>query len=295
MIYAIKLANRDFSYFTPIRGLPGAMLAIVFRACAILLIDLGFLAYLRHPKEMGCVNWWFGRLWPWLLLVAAIVLRVTTPTEMRSVSLNTTVGMLLGADTMVARLDGEVGDSTTATLPLVAVNGTPTTSVFDGTYTLRNPTVLAAVAAILLVVWLFSLVAFFLLCKREYWPTFWNNETAAEYTKRVKWDGQPNEKLRAMLLVKVHPSLLRLIAPVARIWIHSSWATWTDAPPEWFNDRWKRALPDVVLSHAELTELGGKHRRRSTLAEQLRFQDKEASGARSAVAPAPIDARAALY
>jgi len=118
-------------------------------------------------------------------------------------------------------------------------------------------------------VWLLSLVPFFLLAKREYRPTFWSNETAAEYTKRVKWGGQPDERLRAMLLVKVHPSLLRLIAPEARIWIGKNWARWTKDKPDWFTDRWKRGLPNSVLTPLVRKQLGGENRRRSTLAEQL--------------------------
>ena len=74
---------------------------------------------------------------------------------------------------------------------------------------------LSAVAAVLFVVWLLSLATFFHLAKREYWPSFRSNETAAEYTKRVKWDGQADKQRRATLSVKVHPSLLRLIGPNA--------------------------------------------------------------------------------
>ncbi len=124
---------------------------------------------------------------------------------------------------------------------------------------------LSAVAAVLFLVWLLSLLEFFLLAKREYWPSFWSNGTAAEYTKRVKWDGQPDEQRRAMLLVKVHPSLLRLIAPEARMWIENNSQRWTKDKPDWFTDWWKRALPDLVLSQQALKELGGENRRRTTL------------------------------
>jgi hypothetical protein len=153
--------------------------------------------------------------------------------------------------------------------------------------------VLSAVAALLFVVWLVSLVAFFLLTKREYRPTFWNNETAAEYTKRVKWDGQPDERLRAMLLVKVHPSLLRLIAPEAGIWIGSNWVRWTRDKPDWFTDRWKRGLPDSVLPQQVRRQLGGENRRRSTLAEQLGVADEMHPRAVIMIAPASATAVAA--
>jgi hypothetical protein len=151
----------------------------------------------------------------------------------------------------------------------VAANGTLNATGDYAQSALTDPIVLSAVAAMLFVVWLFSLVTFFLLAKRKYWPSFWSNETAAEYTKRVKWDGQPDERLRAMLLVKVHPSVLRLIAPEARVWIGTNWARWTKDKPDWFTDRWKRGLPDSVLTQQVRMRLGGENRRRSTLAEQL--------------------------
>ena len=72
-----------------------------------------------------------------------------------------------------------------------------------------------------------------------------------------------------MLLVKVHPSLLRLIAPEARVWIEKSWKRWTKDNPNWFTDRWKRGLPDSVLSQQVRKRLGGQNRRRSTLSEQV--------------------------
>ena len=134
---------------------------------------------------------------------------------------------------------------------------------------LTNATVLSAIAAVFFVPWLLSLAAYFVLSKSEYLPTFRTNETAAEYTKRVKWDGQPDERLRAMLLVRLHPSLLRLIAFEARIWVGNNWKRWLEERPEWFTDRWKRGLPDSVLPQQAFKELGGKNRRRSTAAEQL--------------------------
>jgi hypothetical protein len=172
--------------------------------------------------------------------------------------------------------------NSTLRVATLASNAALSSSVFTGEYTqsaLTNPAVLSAVSATLFVLWLLSLVAFFLLCKREYWPSFWNNETAAEYTKRVRWDGETDEQRRAMLLVKVHPSLLRLIAPEARIWIQSNWARWSQDPPEWFDDGWKRGLPSMVLSLEAHKELGGKNRRRSTLTEQLGLVDKAPSKA----------------
>ncbi len=279
MMFTVKLARRDFSYYLPIRGLPGVIIAaFLARSATMFLSDVGLYAYGRHAKEMGVVLWWFGRLWPWLLLVGAIVMRATAPAELVYMALNATTAM---AEVLDANASAILGANTTAILSpsssLVAsdtaANGTLNATVDYEQSVLRDPLVLSAVAAVLFVVWLLSLVTFFFLAKREYWPSFWSNETAADYTKRVKWDGQPDERLRAMLLVKVHPSLLRLIAPEARIWIEKNWKRWTKDKPDWFTDRWKRGLPDSVLSQQVRRQLGGENRRRSSLSEQFAVGD----------------------
>jgi hypothetical protein len=259
--------------------LPGVIIAtFIERPATMFLCDAGLFAYGRHTYEMGCVQWWSGRLWPWLLLVAAIALRASAPAQLANSALNTAtaVAELLGGNTSAIP-----PAPTTASILNTSSsgNGTLNTTAFAGDYAqsaLTDPIVLSAVAAVLFVVWLLSLVVFLLLAKREYRPTFWSNETAAEYTRRVKWAGQSDESLRAMLLVKVHPSLLRLIAPEARTWIENNWARWTKDKPGWFTDRWKRALPDSVLSRQALAELGGENRRRRTLAEQLGVADDTA-------------------
>jgi hypothetical protein len=242
--------------------------------------DVGLWAYGRHPHEMGVLLWWLSRLWPWLLLAAAIVLRATSPAQLAYsyTALSTAIAM---AELRIADASANAGampvNNTTAailntTSSLVVPNGTMHASTFAVHYAqsaLTDHLVLSGIAAVLFVVWLLSLLTFFLLAKQEYWPSFWSNETAAEYTKRVKWDGQPDEQRRAMLLVLRHPSLLRLIAPEARIWIEQNWKRWTKDKPDWFTDRWKRGLPDSVLPQQVRKQLGGANRRRSTLSEQL--------------------------
>jgi hypothetical protein len=293
MVYAVKLARRDLSYFLPIRGLPGIVVAAFLeRPATMFLSDVGLWAFGRHATEMGCALWWFGRLWPWLLLVGAITLRATAPAQLAYMALNTTtaVAEMLDANAS-AILDADSAATLKTSTSLVAASGTLNATGDYAQSALTDPTVLSAIAAALFVVWLLSLVPFFLLAKREYWPTFWSNETAAEYTKRVKWDGQSDEQRRAMLLVKVHPSLLRLIAPEARVWIEKNWTRWTKDKPDFFTDRWKRGLPDSVLSQQVRRQLGGQNRRRSTLSEQLGV-GHEPKSPTAAVAPASAAAAA---
>jgi hypothetical protein len=90
-----------------------------------------------------------------------------------------------------------------------------------------------------------------------------------------------------MLLVRVHPSLLRLIAPEARLWIGKNWKRWTKDKPDWFTDRWKRGLPDSVLPQQALAELGGKNRRRSSLREQLRAANAITAPNAAVIDPGP--------
>ena len=178
-----------------------------------------------------------------MLLATAIGLRATTPAELGlSAALNTMLN--------TSALGGGVEQSP-----------------------LTDPTVVSIMAALLFAVWLLSLAAFFLLANRDYWHTFFTTETAAQYTKRVRWDSQAGVEERAMLLVSVHPSLLRLVAADAAEWLEDNWDTWTreDTPADWLTDEWKRALPDSVISQKTLQALGGKTRRRTTLAMRLRL------------------------
>ena len=71
------------------------------------------------------------------------------------------------------------------------------------------------IAGLLAFVWLCSNVGLALLCKREYLRTYWSTETAAQYTKRTKWDGASDAK-RASVLTKLHSSYLRLFRDEAR-------------------------------------------------------------------------------
>jgi hypothetical protein len=264
IVYVVKLARADFFYY-PRLPTPLAVFAAVFARFAVMVIsDLGLFTLARHPQEMGCGLWWFGKLWPWLLLAAATGLRGTTPAEFSSRALLTVVGaapLNASANTTAASLTS-VPSTRNATLnaDIGVGNQSP----------LADPVVLSVIAAVLFATWLLSFAAFFCLANPDCRQSFWRFETAAEYTKRVRWDGQADESARAQLLVSKHPALLRLIAPEARIWIEANWDKWTNATkPDWFTDDWKRQLQDSVLSQKSLKALGGKSRRRTTLAEDL--------------------------
>jgi hypothetical protein len=254
MLFAVKLARRDFYYHAKQPTVVAIVVAAFIRPGMMLVSDLGLLAYARHPNEMGCGLWWFGKLWPWLLLSVAIGLRAN---DFGSAALHE---VLVAA----APLNTSANFTLNSTL-----NSTLTTVGAGEQSPLADPVVLSVMAAVLLATWLLSFAVFFSLANPACRPSFWRFETAAEYQKRVKWDGQADERKRAKLLVNMHPPLLRLIAPEAHIWIEANWDKWTSAPPIWFTDDWKRQLPDSVLSQQTLMALGGQSRRRTTVAEEL--------------------------
>jgi hypothetical protein len=146
MVYAIKLARQDFAYYLPIRGLPGVLIAgLVVRPCDTFLCGIGLYLYAGHPYGVGCVQWWFGRVWPWLLLVTAIGLRILAPAELGSPALNTTAATteLLGAN---ASASLGVNVNTTAAIlnatATMASNDTLLATSFAGGYAqsaLANP------------------------------------------------------------------------------------------------------------------------------------------------------------
>jgi hypothetical protein len=203
----------------------------------------------RHPFEMGCVQWWSGRVWAWLLLVVAIALRVQVPVmydpepPLTNATLTANQSMELNATSRSEPLS--------AIAPWVA-----------------RPEALEASAAALFVVWLASHLAFFRLCKREYWASFRTIHTAAACV-RLKWEAAQSDEKRAALLVKLHPAVLRLVEADARLFIEAHWEEGQDDRPAWMTDRWLSGVPSSMLPKQALQALGGKHRRKSTLPEQL--------------------------
>ena len=278
IVYVVKLAQRDIYYFPRLPTALAITVALVARFGTMLVSDLGLFALARHPHNLGCGLWWFGKLWPWLLLSVAIGLRTTAPAEFSSAVLHSAAA---AAAPLTSGANMTATSQSATSLPRM-LNAT----LSDGEQSpLADPVVLSVIAAVLFALWLLSFAAFFCLANPDCRPSFWRFETAAEYQKRAKWNGEADESKRATLLVKLHPSLLRLIAAEACLWIEANWDTWTNAPPEWFTDDWKRRLPDLVLSQQSLEALSGKPRCRSTLAEDSEQELTLKAAADGAAAP----------
>jgi hypothetical protein len=254
-MYAIKMVRRDLAYFLPVRGPAGIFVTLVLSRPTVLLVtDFSFFVWGRHPLEMGCMQWWSGRVWAWLLLVVSIVLHSQQPLIHNSAPLlpnsrlsNQSTGPLFQNATSLS-------EPLSATAPWVELLPSFAATLFGG--------------------WLLSHLAFFFLCKRECWPSFFRRDTAAAYAQ-LRWNVLSDEK-RAGFLVKMHPSVLYLVATHAHAWIEMNWDAWQEDPPEWLTDRWLRGVPSAMLPKKVLTALGGKRRRRSTLKEQLEMIDATA-------------------
>jgi hypothetical protein len=101
---------------------------------------------------------------------------------------------------------------------------------------------------------------------------------------RLRWDMAQIDGKRAALLVKLHPDVLHLIAADARFLIEAHWSESPDSRPVWMTERWLCAVPSSMLPKKVLKALGGKNRRKSTLAEQLELLNDEALSVTDGVA-----------
>jgi hypothetical protein len=223
-----------------------------------LVSEFAFCVYGRQPYEMGCVQWWSGRVWAWLLLVVAIALHAKQPVMYDPEPLMTKVTPSHNQSLPMLRNATALSELPSATALWVARRG-----------------FLVASAAMLFVLWLLSHLAFFRLCKREYWQSFLATHSAAAYV-RLKWEAAQSDERRAGLLVKLHPAVLRLIAADARLFIEARWRQLPGDRPAWMADRWLRGVPSSMLPKKVPNALCGKHRRKSSLAEQLELLNGKA-------------------
>ncbi len=250
LVFAFKAARRDLPWFLPTREAMTVLVVLVDRIGVCILIDFADFHYGRHPYEHSAMLWLVGLVWPWALLFAG----VATYTAHFCAA----PPLLVQLSNATERNGALATTYRNATLPN---QGTGVEAIDART--------LWMLAGVLALVWLCSNIGFALLCQREYLCTFWSTETAAQYTKRTKWDGASDAK-RASVLTRLHHSYLRLFRDEARQWLADNWDEWEAHHPKWFTERWKRALPNSVLAPAMRARLGGNGRRRSSVAEQLR-------------------------
>ena len=253
LMFVVKAAQQDLPWYFATRGGITVLILLVGHIATAILIDCTDFHLGRHPYVQGAMGWMIGVVWPWILLfagVAAYNAHFSTAPSLQAHPSNATV--------ITPHVNSTPVFDANAVLPDQAAR----VAAIDG----RMLWVLAGALAF---VWLCSNIAFALLCKPEYLRTFWSVETAAQYTKRTRWDGAAVAK-RARVLTRLHSSYLRLFRDEAKQWLADNWDQWEEQKPEWFTERWKRSLPNSILTPALRIRLGGKGRRRSSVAEQMR-------------------------
>ncbi len=249
LVFVVKAARRDLPWYWPTRGGVTLLLGLVGRISTAILIDFTDFHYGRFPFDHGAMLWLVGVVWPWPFLVAGVATYNAHFSAVHSLQVYRS---------NATDINSTVTGNANAMLP---DQGASVAAI--------DPGMLWTLAGVLAFVWLCSKIVFALLCKREYLRTYWSTETAAQYTKRTKWDGATDAK-RASVLTKLHSSYLRLFRDEAQQWLADNWDQWEEQRPKWLTERWKRALPNSVLTPALRAQLGGKARRRSSVVEQMR-------------------------
>ena len=258
VMFLVKAARSDLPWYFPTRGGTTVIIWFLGHIAVCVLTDFTDFHYARHPYAHGAILWLFGLVWPWALLIAGVATYNAYFCAVRSLQVHESnvVACYVPVD-----INDTLARNVNATLPNQHADVTNVAAIDAG--------LLWTMAGVLAFVWLCSNIAFALVCQREYLCTFWSPETAAQYTKRTKWAGATDAK-RARVLTKLHSSYLRLFRDEARQWLADNWDQWAEQRPKWLTERWKRALPNSVLTPALRAQLGGKARRRSSVAEQMR-------------------------
>jgi len=118
--------------------------------------------------------------------------------------------------------------------------------------------------------WLTTFGLFFLLMKKEYRGTFFDNTTGKkQIMNRFKVD---DDAIKASVLKK-NKKMWRVIRGEVKAWVLTNWYRWVDEKPLWFTEAWLAKLPKDFIpedeDQAKLEEIRKKGRRRSSSAEAL--------------------------
>jgi len=116
----------------------------------------------------------------------------------------------------------------------------------------------------LLGAWAINVVLFFMLIKRKYRKTFWDPQTAWQMViATYKSTDDPFQKMTAIFTN--HISMSQRIKPDVIKYMAENWAEWERTKPSWFTPGFISKIPDEFIPQANLEELGGARRRRSSV------------------------------
>jgi hypothetical protein len=102
-------------------------------------------------------------------------------------------------------------------------------------------------------IWLFSVVLFFMTCKKEFIGTFVGTATQRTYVK-ASWDWQNSQepgKVADEVIVNIfrkHFDSYRAFEPAVSAFVSANWERWNLEKPKFFTNKFVQSIPLSVLS-----------------------------------------------
>ena len=116
----------------------------------------------------------------------------------------------------------------------------------------------------LLGAWATCVVLFFTLIKRKYRNTFWDPQTGWQCVIAT-YENSDDAQLKMTAIFTNHISMSRRIKNDVIEYMAENWAEWERTKPSWFTPGFISKIPDEFIPQANLEELGGARRRRSSV------------------------------
>ena len=112
--------------------------------------------------------------------------------------------------------------------------------------------------------WAISVLLFFMLIKRKFCKTFWDPQTGWQCViATFENSDDPFQKMNAIFTN--HISMSRRIKTEVIEYMAENWAVWERTKPSWFTLGFISMIPDEFIPQANMEELGGAKRRRSSI------------------------------
>jgi len=116
----------------------------------------------------------------------------------------------------------------------------------------------------LLGAWAINVVLFYLLIKRKYRKTFWDPQTGWQMVIAT-FENTDDPHMKMTAIFTNHISMSRRIKTDFIEYMAENWAEWERTKPSWFTPGFISKIPDEFIPQANLEELGGARRRRSSV------------------------------
>ena len=112
--------------------------------------------------------------------------------------------------------------------------------------------------------WAINVLLFFMLIKRKYRKTFWDQQTGWQMVIAT-YENTDDEHMKMTAIFTNHISMSQRIKPDVIKYMAENWAEWERTKPSWFTPGFISKIPDEFIPQANLEELGGARRRRSSV------------------------------